>query len=107
MGFNILYGGGWYKSQHSRGYSEEWSTATRSTYFDSFLLGLGVNAEVGTLVKLSRKMEGTIKAGYNAAMFSVWDFAKETGYNCSRCTTGEPAEDFFNINFSLGIRYTL
>jgi hypothetical protein len=107
MGANLLYGGGWYNLKASNGYEENWEWRIRSTYFDSFLLGLGINAEVGTLLKLNKNIDGIIKAGINAAMFSVWNFGKETGYNSSRATTGDVAHEFFNINFSLGIRYKL
>ena len=107
VGANLLYGGGWYNLKASNGYEENWESRIRSTYFDSFFLGLGINAEVGTLLKLNKNMDGLIKAGINAAMFSVWDFSKETGYNSDRLTTGDVAHEFFNINFSLGIRYKL
>jgi hypothetical protein len=106
VGANLLWGGGWYSSKVSSGYEENWESRIRVTYSDSFLLGLGVNAEVGTLLKLNQKIDGLIKAGINAAMLSVWDFEK-SGFKSKQLTPGDLAHEFFNINFSLGIRYKL
>lgn len=104
---NLLYGGGWFKLKQESEFTGESSTVQHYSYAQTILLGIGANFEIGTLLKLNKKFDGVIKAGFNAAAFSVWKNSNEILKDSPFHETGDIVHDFFNINFSLGIRYNL
>jgi hypothetical protein len=107
IGANLMYGGGWFRLLGYQGYADEVIFEKSWGYGQSIFLGLGINGEAGTLLRLSRNMEGVIKTGINAAGFSVWKNSDEYLKNNPTYSTGEILHSFYNINFSLGIRYKL
>ena len=107
LGANLLYGAGWLKFKYNNEFTGEGGLIGKYSMAQSFFLTFGLSAEAGTLLRINRRMEGVIKAGINAAMFSVWKNSVPNFKDSPFYDTGDLINDWYNINFSLGIRYKL
>jgi hypothetical protein len=107
LGGNFMWGSGWYNVRYANRFTGESGEWANYTIFQSMFLACGISFEAGTLLKLTRNVEGVIKTGLNVSAFSVWENSHEGLKNNPYYDTGSLVWDFYNINFSLGIRYNL
>ena len=107
LGGNFMWGGGWYNVHYENRFTGESGEWANYTILQSMMLAWGISFEAGTLLKINRNWEGVIKTGLNVSAFSVWKNSHEGLKNNPYYDTGRLVWDFYNINFSLGIRYKL